>query len=236
MIKENLIKKQILMLFAAVVVVSAAWNDPRPGLFLVGDSISIHYGPYLGKYLKDAVVFERKQDDGNVEKNLDVPAGANGGDSRMVLEYLRSKMKDANFRPHFLLLNCGLHDIKRNPATGNIQVSAKEYRINLEEIFMLVNNRNIKPIWVRTTPVVDSIHNGKQRAFHRYAADLLEYNRIADEVCAKYEVPVIDLFGFTEKLGTGQFIDHVHYNESTRQLQAAFIAGSVRSYIQCRRN
>lgn len=228
--------KKLLVLFVLAFFLFPAWDNPKPRLFLIGDSISIHYNPYLKEYLGDAVIFERKQDDGHAEKNLDVPAGANGGDSRMVLEYLRTKMNDENFRPHIILVNCGLHDIKRNNTTGTIQVSEKEYRMNLEEIFMLVGNRNIKPIWVRTTQVVDSIHNAKQHAFHRYATDLLKYNRIADEVCAKYEVPVIDLYDFTKKLGTNQFIDHVHYNESTRQMQAAFIAGGVRLYIQNKGN
>ena len=65
----------------------------------------------------------------------------------------------------------------------------------------------------------------------RYAADVTAYNSIADEVFTQNNIPEIDLFGFTQKLGTAQFIDHVHYNEKTRALQAAYLAGYIQSYV-----
>jgi len=223
-------KRIILIRFLIVTglfVILGAWSKPLPTLFLIGDSISLQYGPFLEKYLRGIVIFERKQDDGQAEKNLDVPTGPNGGDSRMVLAYLRTKVKDPGFKPDYLLLNCGLHDIKRIPSTNQIQVNEKEYAENLEAVVKLLRQHKIKLIWMRTTAVVDSIHNAKQRSFHRYAADLETYNRIADEVCAKNRIPVIDLYGFTWKLGVEQFTDHVHYKEPARDLQAAFIAGNI---------
>jgi len=53
---------------------------------IIGDSISIQYGPYLAKYVAPHCQYSRKE--GEVG-NMDVPNGANGGDSSMVLEYLR---------------------------------------------------------------------------------------------------------------------------------------------------
>lgn len=226
--------KWLILLFMAVLVI--AWNKPLPKLFLIGDSISIQYGPFLEKYLAGFVQFERKQDDGQAEKNLDVPTGANGGDSRMVLAFLSAKIKDSGFNPDYLLLNCGLHDIKRDPSTNKIQVSDQVYRENLEAIVKLLQKKHIQLIWMRTTPVVDSIHNTNQYSFHRYATDLQIYNKIADDVCQKNKIPEIDLFSFTEKLGVDQFADHVHYKEPARNLQAAFIAGNVLAYINQRKN
>lgn len=219
-----------------LLAIVAAWSRPLPKLFLIGDSISIQYGPYLEKYLGNVVSFERKQDDGQATKNLDVPAGANGGDSRMVLAYLTSKLKDPDFRPDFLVLNCGLHDIKRNPSTGAIQVNETDYRSNLGSIVKLLKKQRIKMIWIRTTPVVDRIHNAKSRSFHRFAADVDTYNRIADEICLKNRIPAIDLFDFSIKLGEEQIADHVHYKEPARALQAAFIAGSIRSLLNFGKN
>jgi lysophospholipase L1-like esterase len=221
-------------LFALAIYLFVAWERPLPKLFLIGDSISLQYGLYLVEYLQDAVLFERKQDDGRSEKNLDVPTGANGGDSRMVLAYLRAKIKEHDFKPDYLLLNCGLHDIKREPATGKIQVGEEEYRGNLEEIIRLLRTKNIQLIWIRTTPVIDSIHNSNQGSFHRFAADVEDYNTIADVLCEKYQIPVIDLFSFSQQLGVDQFIDHVHYKEPARALQAAYIAGSIKLYLQTR--
>lgn len=222
----------IAIILISVVCISLTSLKSLPKLFLIGDSISIQYGPFLEKYIQGKVQFERKVDDGSAEKNLDIPTGANGGDSRMVLEYLINKIQDEQFTPDYLLLNCGLHDIKRNPESNKIQVSEDEYRKNLEAILQLLKNKEIQVVWMRTTPVVDSIHNAKQSSFKRYAADLELYNQIADEVCAKENIPVIDLYNFTQKLGIEQFADHVHYKEHARDLQAAYIAGFLESYIK----
>lgn len=201
-----------------------------PRLFVIGDSISMQYGPYLEKYVQGVWRYDRKSDDGQAGKNLDVPTGANGGDSRMVLEYLRLKLKDKNFRPDVLLLNCGLHDIKRHPQTNAIQVDAAGYRRNLETIVGLLRARGITLVWMRTTPVEDERHNSRSKQFKRYARDLDEYNDIADAVMTQHKWPVIDLYSFTKSLGGERFIDHVHYDETARSLQAAHIAGFLHAY------
>lgn len=221
-------KYWIFVLGMAVLLVG--WQSARPSVFLIGDSISIQYGPYLEKYLEGTIDLSRKQDDGQAAKNLDVPVGANGGDSRMVLEYLKKKLKEPGFAPDYLLLNCGLHDIKHNTPDEKIQVAEEEYRKNLQEIIQLVGEKKIRIIWMRTTPVVDSIHN-KSKGIKRYATDVATYNQIADNIFSRKKIPMIDLFTFTQKLGNEQFIDHVHYNESTRSLQAAYIAGFLQDYI-----
>lgn len=226
------ISRTILCL-AVVLILLAAKND-LPRLFLVGDSISIQYTPYLKDYLQEMVVFARKEDDGAAKEDLDVPTGANGGDSRMVLEYLRSKMEEPGFTPDFLLLNCGLHDIKRDVTTGKAQVSETEYKENLEAIVSVVRQKNIQLIWIRSTPVVDSIHNSRSKAFHRFASDLEAYNRIADDVFEKARIPIIDLYRFTQSLGIAQIADHVHYRESARALQAAYISGFLQNYLSGR--
>lgn len=203
--------------------------QPLPKLYVIGDSISMQYGPFLEKYVQEFWQYDRKSDDGQAAKNLDVPVGANGGDSRMVLEYLKLKTADKTFQPDVLLLNCGLHDIKRLPETNAIQVDSISYRKNLEAIYQLLAKRNIRLVWMRITDVDDERHNTRSKAFKRYARDLNAYNAIADGIMRKHRVPVIDLYTFTRNLGSEHFIDHVHYDESARSLQAAFIAGFLQS-------
>ncbi|KAA6351105.1 hypothetical protein EZS27_001531 [termite gut metagenome] len=222
--------KKVVFVFVCMAMV--AWVAPqKPKLFLIGDSISVQYWPYLEKNLSNIADIERKKDDGQAEKDLDVPIGANGGDSRMVLEYLRSKFKDSGFKPDYLLFNCGLHDIKHDPKTGIIQVTAKDYRKNMEEIIGLLQQKGVKPIWIRTTYVVDSIHNSKSSSIRRYEVDVLKYNTIADEVCEKYKVPSIDLYAFSKQQGIEHILDHVHYDLPTRALQAAYITGFVQNIL-----
>ena len=198
---------------------------PLPKLFVIGDSISMQYGPYLENHLRGFFEYDRKRDDGKGGNDLDNPQGANGGDSSMVLDYLKKKLQDKSFSPEILLLNCGLHDIKRNPQSGEIQVPIDNYEHHLTEIFDILKERDIKGVWVRTTPLDEIRHNTRSRSFHRYEKDLEAYNEVADRVTKSFGIETIDLHQFTLNLGNDTFIDHVHFDEVTRSLQAAFIAG-----------
>ena len=55
---------------------------PLPTCYVIGDSISIQYGPYLESALGASWQYDRKSGDAEARKNLDIPIGANGGDSR----------------------------------------------------------------------------------------------------------------------------------------------------------
>ena len=98
-----------------------------PSVFVIGDSISIHYGPYLERMLTGRFVYDRKTDAGEALLDLDQPRGANAGDSSMVLEYVRALAR-VGFGTDYLLLNCGLHDLRTNPITSAKQVPLAEYR------------------------------------------------------------------------------------------------------------
>lgn len=225
-------KSYFLILPLLIVLLNFGKEVELPKIFLIGDSISIQYGPYLKDYLAGQAVLERKEDNGEANEDLNVPKGANGGDSRMVLEYLKVMVPKPEFKPDYLLLNCGLHDIKTKINTNTRQVSESEYKNNLSQIIDLVNKKDIELIWIRTTPVVDSIHNHKENKWmHRFAKDLKTYNQIADSIFLAHQIPMIDLHDFTQKLGTQHFVDHVHYDAEARKLQAAFIAGNLRSTI-----
>lgn len=217
--------KKTIICSLCICIICTAFTSIKPKkLFLLGDSISMQYSPYLEKMLSGKFSIIRKQDSGEGEQNLDVPKGSNIGDSRMALKYIKFKLSDERFTPDLITLNCGLHDIKRNPTNQTIAVDTTEYRKNLEEIASIVSKRKIEMIWIRTTAVVDSIHS-KNKGFSRYAKDLEKYNAIADEVFKKNNVKSIDLYSFTKNLGGNRYVDHVHYNDETKMLQAAYISG-----------
>ena len=96
---------------------------------VVGDSISIQYGPYLEKYLGRHGRYSRKEDKIG---NMELPEGANGGDSAMVLDYLRLCAAE-ELHWDLLVINCGLHDIKRYNETCQINVA--DYEHNLRQIY-----------------------------------------------------------------------------------------------------
>ncbi len=194
-------------------------------IFIIGDSISIHYGPYLKTFLQGIMEYSRKEGEDEALLNLDNPQGANGGDSSMVLNFLESKINSGGIDADLIMVNCGLHDIKKYHEKETCQISIDDYASNLKEIVKTVAKLNKKMVWVRTTPCDENIHNEKSKTFHRFEADCESYNEVADNIMKNNEISSIDLNTFTNNLGTDLYCDHIHFKESVREKQAAFIAG-----------
>lgn len=194
-------------------------------LFVVGDSISVHYGPYLERMVNDVLEYARKEAAEGGPGVLPYPADANGGDSGQVLAYLGEKLEE--HAPDVLLLNCGLHDLRTDPQAGAKQVPLDAYRENLKAIVQLVTGRDMRAVWVRTTPVDDERHNTRQAGFHRFNRDVVRYNEAADRIWGEAGIRLVDLYTYTRNLGGDVFCDHVHFVERVRELQAAFIAGHL---------
>lgn len=196
-----------------------------PSVFVIGDSIVLHYAPYLKRLLDGVCAVDGKPGANYALDNPDQPFAGNCGDSAMALAYLKELAGEPDFRPDLLLVNCGLHDIKTDPASGEKQVPLAEYRANLRSIVTLVRCRSLRMIWVSTTPVDDERHNSLQQSFRRYSRDQQAYNAAADEIMSENGVPIIDLDAFTRRLDGELYCDHVHFTEPVRQAQAAYIAG-----------
>jgi len=193
-------------------------------LFIVGDSISIQYGPYVKALTADYLHYDRKRGEAEALVDLDKPVGANGGDSSMVLAYLLEE-QSKGVQYDVLLLNCGLHDIKTDIVTKEKQIPLNEYANNLERIVEIAQTMSRQFIWVKTTDAVEEVHNKPDSSFHRFHEDVVTYNACADEIMEKHGVPTIDLYTFTRTFGEEAYCDHVHYNEDIRRLQAAYIVG-----------
>lgn len=202
-----------------------------PETFLVGDSISVHYGPFLEKALRPEIKLQRRSGLQEALKNLDVPSGANSGDSDAVLEFLSSAFAAGLLKTQLLLVNCGLHDIKTDPKTGVKQVPLERYASNLRAIVKLARTNGVPLMWTLTTPCDEKVHNKGSIEFHRFAADAVRYNDAALEIMKANEVPAIDLFSFTEALDVPLYCDHVHFLEPVRKLQGEFIARRVNSWF-----
>lgn len=194
-------------------------------VFVVGDSISVHYSRYLKIFLSGIMHPLSKEGEEDALSNLDKPQGANTGDSSMLLAFLEDKARSGGIDADILLFNCGLHDIGTDPATGAKRVSLPNYRENLRAALKAVSSTRLKPVWIRTTPCDEAVHNNRGLCFQRFSADCVSYNAAADEVMAEAGVPSIDLYTFTLNLGPDLYCDHVHFHEHIREKQAAYIAG-----------
>lgn len=197
-------------------------------MFLLGDSISGHYGPFLKDYLEDEYEIFSKPNEGikAEEKNV----GGNGGDSSMVLEYIKKLEAQERLEFDLFLLNCGLHDIKRKVPEEFHQVPIDLYEKNLREAFGILQNHGVPVIFVNTTPVDEIKHCTLIPAgIKRYNRDVLAYNEVAEKVAKALGIPVIDLHGFSGRLQEDKYCDYAHFNVESRKLQAAYLAGFIRN-------
>lgn len=200
-------------------------------LFVLGDSISIHYGPFLEMYSKGFYEYDRK---GYIKGAYDIYTRlvegfdinkctpVNGGDSGQCLQYIKD---NPDIEYDIFLLNCGAHDIRTKD--GKIQVEANVYEKNLREIIPIIKKNGKKLIWVTTAPVDDEIHDKFCPSMQRYNRDVVKYNEIASKVMMENNVPIIDLYNFTKNIDLPLYEDHVHYNFEVRRLQASFILGAI---------
>jgi len=223
-----------------------------PTLFVLGDSISIQYGPYLESLLAGLFACDRKGSEllehlSGVENRAGIllrlaaqdsgREAINGGDSASVLAYLQAKSAAQASLGTVLLLNCGLHDIRRDPRGSTRQVEPNGYAANLKDILRLAGRLSQHVVWLRTTPVCDALHQRLNPEFQRFNADVDLYNRIADAIMDDAGIQGIDLYGFTSKLSPADetlellYCDHVHFCEPVRQMQAAYIAGWLEAII-----
>ncbi len=208
-----------------------------PNLFVLGDSISIEYGPFLEQLTTGKWQYARKTGMSDTLLTNDIPQGGNGGDSRMCLDYLATSNTRQSIAADVLLLNCGLHDIKLDAKRyeDGTKVPLEEYKVNLAKIIKVVKQMGPKLVWVRTTPVNEAQHNTPDSKLHRLQRDVERYNEAADGVMRAHGVPAIDLFGFTMSLGpTDKTLrDGRHFHQPVSQLQAAYIAGWLEG-MRCR--
>lgn len=200
----------------------------KRNLFIIGDSVSIHYGPYLKKMIEYKFNYDRKRGIEQALEDLDTPIGANAGDSKMVLQYLQEEYAK-NTKYDILIINCGLHDVRVDRLTNKIQVELKEYEMNLSKIIEVSKSMANKTMWVGLTPVIDEIHNSRKEGFLRYNNDVVKYDTAAMKIMKALKIPCIDMYNFTQSLGEDVYSDHVHFKNQVRKLHAAFIAGYLNS-------
>jgi len=205
-----------------------------PSVFVIGDSISIHYGQFLEKALLGVACYRRKEGEREALRDIDNPAlGANGGNSHMVRQYLEWRLINDPEKIDLLVVNCGLHDIRSDPDTGLLAVSAEDYSANLQAIIRLASELAKQMLWVRTTPVDDEMHAKRRCNFGRHQKDVDYYNQIADEVMLDHRIPRLSLESTCGPLGDGSsaFTDGVHFVDEARALQGGFLAGWIVRYF-----
>ncbi|MFO7899220.1 MAG: GDSL-type esterase/lipase family protein [Planctomycetota bacterium] len=187
------------------------------GLLVIGDSISIGWTPPLRHELADRAEI--------------VHNPGNGGDSSNLSAHLDDWLAEA--RPDLVLLNCGLHDLKRERGAAGHQVPLDRYRENLARIFRTLRAAGCPVVWITTTPVIDERHRAR-KPFDRREADVAEYNAAALAVADEFYAGVIDLHAAAVEFGPEAALgaDGVHFTDDACQELGRFIAAELREHLK----
>jgi len=182
-------------------------------LVLIGDSIRLGYAPYVVQALAG-------------EYEVISPA-ANGGTSANVLAHLEEWAVDP--RPDVVHLNCGLHDIRREFASGARAVEPDAYRCNLDEILSRLVQSGAAVVLATTTPVNYARHHAN-KGFDRFEEDVQEYNGILRDVARRHGVRINDLYSIIMDAGRDDLLlpDGVHFSPEGYRLLGQEVARVVR--------
>jgi acyl-CoA thioesterase-1 len=185
-------------------------NPALPRVLIIGDSISIGYTLDVRKLLEGKA---------NV---LRIPV--NGGPTVNGVKSLEKWLSTGKWSViHF---NWGLHDVKRMKdgkmdAQGEWQVSAEEYKKNLETLVGRMKSTGARLIWATTTPVPDG-------ADGRVKDDEVKANAIAAEVMRANGVAVDDLYArVLPQLQQYQRPKNVHFTDEGYAFLAKQVANSI---------
>lgn len=184
--------------------------------------------------LKNKAMYYRKGDEKEIQVALhdpNNPFGANGGDSRQVIEYMKQMVEQKQIYD-IVLINCGLHDIRTDRNTLKKQIEEQEYEKNINQIIKIGKKISSKVIWIMTTHVDDEIHNARENGYLRYNADVNRYNQIASDVIEQKNIECIDLYHFTKTLeNKDMYRDHIHFKDEISKKQAYFIYQYIEKYL-----
>jgi lysophospholipase L1-like esterase/dienelactone hydrolase len=213
------IHRGAVLILVAIMQPAARADGPAapelPRVVLVGDSIRLGYAPKVAQRLAG--------------KATVISSQANGGDSANVLAHLDEWV--LRERPDLVLLNCGLHDLKRPGADGPHQVELDRYEANLRRIAARIREGTKATfLFVNTTPVLDDRHAQRRAGFDRFEADVRRYNAAAASVFHELGVPILDLHGIIERVGPETLLgsDGTHFTPPGEDRVAEAVADCVK--------
>lgn len=192
-------------------------NDAPPRILLLGDSICMGYsnGPGYGGFVRDALAPL------GIKVTLQACAG-----SAALLASLPDLLGEAPWDVvHF---NCGLHDLKRDRATGVVHGPVDAYARNLDAIVTRLAATRARLVWATITPVHDAWHQ-TYKPFDRREEDVIAYNEAALRCTSRADIAVNDLHDLIVRHGQErtQFSDGVHFTEPGSRAMASAVVAAV---------
>jgi isoamyl acetate esterase len=182
-------------------------------VLLIGDSIRMHYQPYVGSELRSEAEIDGPSE--NCESSRKTRA--------RLAEWLESHPAD------LIHINCGLHDIRVDHGATGPQVPLNEYVANVEAILRHAQGHADRVIWATSTPINEALHQ-RIKESRRSEADLFRYNEAGKDVARANGVEINDLWKVIVSHGAGDLWeqDGVHFNDHGYMLLGRRVADKLR--------
>ncbi len=207
-------------------VVSNAWAkssqlNALPRVFIIGDSISIGYTPFVVKALEGKAIVSRPKEN------------CNG--TRMGVEKLDQWLGQEKY--DLIHFNFGLHDMKHvdtrtgegtNNATDPVQSTLPVYKKNLQWIVSRLEATGAVLVFASTTPVP-----ARSNRVMREPDQLTKYNKVALRIMRKHRIAINDLFSFAQPLiKEYQNPNDVHFTERGYALLGEEVASCIQKTLK----
>lgn len=184
-------------------------------VLLLGDSMRLGYGQFLGHLFSGASV---------------ISPAENLGSSASLLAKLPELLKQ--HQPAVVHLNAGLYDVCTHTYTSSGKkrdISLAEYKANVRAILETVKSQsNAKIIWATTTPVNEKQSNVTHAVWQdsgKINKDIALYNQAAIEVCQEEGVMVNDLYQASlGELENFRALDGIHFTPEGNALLAQVVS------------
>ncbi len=186
-----------------------------PLVFIIGDSISMGYTPFVRKELEGRARVARHE--------------GNGGDSNNVLSNLGTLWLPAlGEEPALIHANAGLHDLRFWTEREEYQVTLESYAKNMAILARKLAATGAKVVWATTTPVIDGAPN-MSKDFPRKNSDVEAYNAAAVEAMTAAGIEVDDLYSLVEEAGREKLVtpDGVHFTEDGYRALGAKVEAAI---------
>jgi hypothetical protein len=202
--------------------VNKAFARDLPTVFIIGDSISLGYTPFVKAKLSGKAAVSRPD--------------TNCGSTLRGIENLDAWLGDKKY--DIIYFNFGLHDLRRVDAVTRKDTKGVEtdptwntpegYAANLNTIIKKLKTAGKTLIFATTTPVHPSSHSDPSQVQDRPK----KFNEIAKEVMKKNNIIVDDLFAFAlPQLSEIQLATNLHYQKKGYEVLGGHVAETISKYL-----
>ncbi len=204
-------------------------SNDLPVLFLSGDSISVGYASSFKKGLDGRLTCVFRKDLPLLYPGMDFPPYP--GQSAGLVELIQKCYLIPDFRPDFLMLNAGIHDVNKG-------VRLKDYLQNLEKLIRMASEYDARLIWIESTPLAEALARPNQKNARFSNARIEEYNQAASALMRKHGVPVISFYAMHQQYieGAGDiqsvYVDVWHQQAPYRMRQGEYLAEQVLDLVE----